>query len=259
MSRTKRMATSAMISALMLSTLITACQAVMSHTLPAARAHVHAAEAPSVHGMLVVGSANLYVSHLPMFHAPHNAQAIAAVTMADKAGDIRARLAQDRARTGETVYTLVPDPSPLRPLFTTGTTYPATLYRGHFERGGSPVFAKLQVTCSRVVHFRTFTPLAGSGLQPKWLLFGTPKEAFAAHWISAPPDLDQVVRLKVPAAIDAAFLAKGGTAASMAALPLTAGAALLASPDPAATPAGTAPWPVRVEAAIYAETGDLAH
>jgi hypothetical protein len=252
MSSKTRMATSAMISALALNSLISACQTAMSASFPRGTAHAQAnAETPAVHGMLVVGANTLYVSHLPMFHAPHNAQAIAAVQMTDAAGDVRARLARDRARTGETVYTLVPEPDRLTRLFTNGQSYPATLYRGHFERGGTPLLADLRVTVQRVVHGRTFTPRAGTGMQPQWLLFGTPQEPFAAHRISAPPDLDQVVALQA-AAVDPAVLARGETATITAPLPLQAGAALTA------TVAGRS-WPVRVTAAIYAETGDLAH
>lgn len=251
-----RMATSAMSSALALTTLTSSCQTAMSASFPRSAAPPAAlalsgSEPAAVHGMLVVGAQTLYVSHLPMFHPPHDVQAIAAVTMADAAGDVRARLAQDRTRTGATLYTLVPQPDRLTRLFTVGQTYGATLYRGHFERGGTPVLPPLTVTVQRLIHRHALTPRTGAGMQPTWLLFGTPQEAFAAHWISAPPDLDQIVGLDA-GHVPATVLAGTPRASVTAALPLAAGrrvTAAVAGHD----------WPLRVTATPYAETADLAH
>jgi hypothetical protein len=39
-------------------------------------AQASAQDQPAVHGMLLVGEETLYLSHLPMFHSPHNYQVI---------------------------------------------------------------------------------------------------------------------------------------------------------------------------------------
>jgi hypothetical protein len=45
-------------------------------------ASVHSGhEHPAVHGMLVVGEGQLFLSHLPMFHAPHDYQIIMEVRL----------------------------------------------------------------------------------------------------------------------------------------------------------------------------------
>jgi hypothetical protein len=45
-------------------------------TMPAQHHHEPNPEHPAVHGMLMVGEARVLMSHLPMFHAPHDQQII---------------------------------------------------------------------------------------------------------------------------------------------------------------------------------------
>jgi len=101
MSVTTRIMSIAITSAIALASLTSACQTAMSAPSGAAAssAHVHgmAVDRPAVHGMLLVGTNALYVSHLPMFHAPHDYQALAEVALQDGAGDARARYVADKA------------------------------------------------------------------------------------------------------------------------------------------------------------------
>jgi hypothetical protein len=53
------------------------------------------------------------------------------------------------------------------------------------------------VKINRVVSFRKFDPKASKPEQLKYLLFGTPQELFLAHFITKPPDFDQVLSVKV--------------------------------------------------------------
>lgn len=91
------------------------------------------ADSPSVHGMLIFGQQKTYLSHLPMFHSPHDYQAIFEVNLSDEAKTLYRE--DQKSHPEETVYTWVPErfdlstwPRSRRPIL-------ATLYRGHFERG----------------------------------------------------------------------------------------------------------------------------
>ena len=46
------------------------------------------ADRPSVHGMLLFGKENLYASHLPMFHAPHDYQVIFKLNLSSNTGTV---------------------------------------------------------------------------------------------------------------------------------------------------------------------------
>ena len=207
-----------------------------------------AVDRPAVHGMLLVGTNALYVSHLPMFHAPHDYQALAEVALQDGAGDARARYVADKARTHSPLYTLVPAPGVLTAMMQPGSHFAADLYRGHFERGGTPILTGLTATVRRVIHFRQFTP-GGVPQVPKYLLFGTAGETFAAHWISAAPDFDQVVSVTGTSLTDGE-LAKGLPVTVTAKGPLVAGTKLTANGD-------SHPVSLTVGREGYVETGDL--
>lgn len=148
-----------------------------------------AAEPAAVHGMLIVGDKNVFLSHLSMFHAPHNYQAI----MEAQLGQAAAVYTQDRAKTGTKVYTLVPEPFVLSQTIAAGKSFKADIFRGHFERGGKPIATKVTVTIKNVVHFRKFDPAAQAPRELNYLLFGKERELFLAHLITAPPDYDQVL------------------------------------------------------------------
>lgn len=178
---------------------------------PAARhdAHDHAGhhgEHPDadVHGMLVVGERTVYLSHLPMFgHPHHDVQAILEARLTGGGDDPQAAYAEDRRRTGERIYTLQPERFVLRALVEPDAdgeclcVFTGTVYRGHFERGGTPILRDVTVTIDRVVHFRQFDPEAEKPVVQHYLLFGSGDEQFLAHLITAPPDFDQVVSVRM--------------------------------------------------------------
>ncbi len=62
--------------------------------------HPHPAPGVATHGMLVFGEQPIYVSHLPMFHPPHNFQVLAEVGFAPADEEL---YRNDRAESGETV------------------------------------------------------------------------------------------------------------------------------------------------------------
>jgi hypothetical protein len=164
-------------------------------------AHGHAL---GVHGMLVFGgertsnalSGPVYVSHLPMFMAPHDFQVIARVT-----GEAAARYDAFVAHFGfSPIYTFRPEPFSIDDLDPAlggqaRTSFGGTLFRGHFERGGSEIASHVSFGIEQVVHFRHFSTAAANtaGEQLRYLCFGERDTAFLAHLITAPPDFDQIL------------------------------------------------------------------
>ena len=144
------------------------------------------------HGMLVVGSDVVYLSHLPMFHVPHNYQLIFEAGLDAK---VLAEYRRDSAAHPDTYYTLVPTDRWVLPnTIVEGAGFRADLYRGHFERGGTPIRQGITVKVRRIVHFRRFD--AGRTPDPtQWIAFGRGREHFLAHRIEAAPDMDQIVQL----------------------------------------------------------------
>ncbi|GAB3105164.1 hypothetical protein [Lysobacter terrae] len=206
--------------------------------LPASAGDVLPDRAPSTdppgeHGMLVVGTDVVYLSHLPMFHAPHDYQLVFEAALDD---DALAAYRRDSRRHPGTYYTLVPTARWVLPdTIREGARFAVDLYRGHFERGGMPIRKQATVTVRRIVHFRRFD--AGHAADPaQWFGFGRGHEHFLAHRIEGAPDMDQVVQVS-------AAPAEGAPVRMPNAGELKIGDAV---------PGG------RVQRVIYTEYGDLA-
>jgi hypothetical protein len=170
------------------------------------------AEGPAIglHGMLIVGEETIYVSHLPMWMAPHNFQVILEVTFMGP-DQPQARYVDDRKATGTRLYTLSPgkkwDIRELAPgdpqRLPRRSSFGATIWRNHFEShpvthpGQRLKIAEADVHVENVVYFQELHP-QGPGLQElEYLLFGKGKELFLAHVITHPPDFDQVLSVQV--------------------------------------------------------------
>ncbi len=175
------------------------------------------------HNMLVVGEQSVYLSHLPMFDgfnrrrteftSPHRYQVILEATFSDGASDLTETYKADRAsHADEKMYSINPALFVLPDLNPAGKALKSfrgnTVYRGHLERENTPIIGFMEsgepprggvfdVNVSRVVHFRKFQPAAPKPAQLQYILFGKGPEIFLAHFISAPPDFDQVIGVKV--------------------------------------------------------------
>jgi hypothetical protein len=153
-----------------------------------------------VHGMLVVGEAPVYLSHLPMFMAPHNFQVILEVTLDAEADrrlrDFRAHFGRDNLYTVKpeefSIVDLLPDDSGKPAL----ATFKADVVKGHFERGGDVIAGGATVRVDDVIHFEELGR-ADKADDLRYILFGTEQQFFLAHWITRPPDFDQVLSVKV--------------------------------------------------------------
>lgn len=155
------------------------------------------------HGMAVFGGRDgLYASHLPMFHAPHDAQVLLRFHLADASVDasLRARLA-----LRPQLWTLDPEAFDLRRL-QMGSAEPlkqfnARFVQGHFERGGVERFVGQTVVIDEVLLFKhlDFKPPnegAVAHSAGRYLLLGSGREYFAVKEIDRRPDFDAIVAMK---------------------------------------------------------------
>jgi len=199
-----------------------------------------------------------------MFMPPHNFQVIMRITgaAADRYGDFVAHFGS------ADIYTFRPEPFSITELDPAGggpalTSVPGSLFRGHFERGGSLIADNISFAVDQVICFRPLGPQATPAVrgQLKYLCFGQRDAAFLAHLIAAPPDFDQILSAEVSSSGGVSdddlragvIIAVPGRADDVAAR-LTAPGAFTA-----AIQSGT---PGSVELTIaqeyYLETGDLA-
>lgn len=198
-----------------------------------------AKDRPSVHGMLVVGTNQLYLSHLPMFHTPHDYQVILEVEIPPAA---RRTYLENNELHAESVYTIVPEAFVLPEMVQKPRPFTAQLYRGHFERGGVLIDSNVMVVIKRVVHFQKLARVAARPRPAQYLAFGADREWFLAHVITGRPNFDQLVELSSKVSMGVLALDLDDT------IPLEQGKTYESS-------AGA----VRVKEAIYLEFGDLSH
>src|SRR5262245_15169488 len=170
-------------------------------------AEQHSADQPATHNMLVVGEQTVYLSHLPMFQEegeppmPHRYQVLLEVTFAKQEGYMKDR----RGHPTTNIYTLnparfvLPELVAVDPHHKPLSAFTAqTIFRGHLERDARvPILQEVKVSVKRVIHFREFAPQAQKSPQLEYLLFGKGQELFLAHVITAPPDFDQILAVKV--------------------------------------------------------------
>src|SRR5262245_30824800 len=165
-----------------------------------------AADRPATHNMLVVGEETVYLSHLPMFQEkgtppmPHRYQAILEVTFEKQEGYVKDR----REHQTTKIYTLNPEIFVLPELVSSDPqqkprrSFKANaVFRGHLEKDGVPILKNVEVSVKQVSHFREFDLKAKKSPQLEYLLFGKGQELFMAHLITAPPDFDQILAVKV--------------------------------------------------------------
>jgi hypothetical protein len=159
--------------------------------------------------MLIVGQQTVFLSHLPMFKGPtsdnpHRYQVILEATFTNSGSDPQSIYANDRRNNPRTkIYTLSPEDFVLPDLVSSGANPPlnrlkARVFRGHLEREGKKLLASdVDVSVKKVVHFREFAPNTTPLDRLEYILFGKGKELFLAHFITKPPDFDQVLSISV--------------------------------------------------------------
>lgn len=156
--------------------------------------HEMPTDKPSTHGMLLFGGEKIYVSHLPMFHSPHDYQIILELELskADKQKYVADKIKNPNYPT----YTIEPEKFVLPDMVNNPKPFKINLYRGHFERGGTPILTNITVKIVQVVYFKKFKPEEAKTKTTDFILFGNPKEQFLAHQISNKPDFEQIIEVK---------------------------------------------------------------
>lgn len=177
---------------------------------------------PATHNMLLVGERTAYLSHLPMFvglnkektdfRTPHRYQVILEASFTDGNRNLTDIYIADRKKNPAVkIYTFNPDFFVLPDLDPAGISplrkfRGNALVRGHLERGGTPFVGSVDpppdggafdVNVVNVVHFHKFVPGAAKPTQLQYILFGKGPETFLAHFITAPPDFDQMMSVRV--------------------------------------------------------------
>jgi len=156
----------------------------------------------AVHGMLVFGDKSVYLSHLPMFHSPHDYQVIMQVELGPVA--MQVYLADQKAHPENRIYTFVPQPLVLPVVVAGKIPFQGDLYRGHFERGGVVIQSSVQVQITKVLYFHKFSSTDSRPALLTYLLFGDSGDYWLAHLIFVKPDFDQIAKVTLPEAPAAA-------------------------------------------------------
>jgi len=156
------------------------------------------------HNMFAFGRDAVFLSHLPMFMAPHDAQLILEVALEDANGSLQVVWSGERANhPDERVYTVMPELFALSTLYIPDPpargSFKARFFRGHLERGGEaiPELTDIEVRIINVVYGRRFDRAAVKPDDLTYFLFGQGDELFLAHAISRPPDFDQILSVRV--------------------------------------------------------------
>jgi hypothetical protein len=153
------------------------------------------------HGMALFGGKDaVYASHLPMFHAPHDAQVILKVRLADPAQDkaLRARLDGKTA-----LWTISPENFELDRLAPQAATplrqFKADMVEGHFEQGGATRIKGATVVVEQVLVYRKLDAAVKRSDSAHYLRIGR----YLVKEIDSRPDFDHIVALAAPAAAGA--------------------------------------------------------
>jgi hypothetical protein len=150
--------------------------------------------------MVLFGENTSYISHMPVFHAPHATQAVFAVTLAESMdprqppGETLAQYTSAK-NAGQTLFTIVSDPIDLDQLVARRiSVFQADLYSGHFERGGS-LLGRVQITVEETVFSRPISPTDATNGYETYTAFGLDDEYYAIHWIGGDQRYDRIVKV----------------------------------------------------------------
>lgn len=152
----------------------------------------HLKDPKGFHGMLFFGSGDtFYISHLPMFHKPHDYQAIVEVRLNPAA---KAKYnAELKAKGG--YFTFAPNGTFVLPeVVTQKKPISGSLVQGHFERGGSPL-TDTDLELVRVVFYKKISEADKKPPKEKYVIFGKNGEYFMAHEVFERPNTDEIIPL----------------------------------------------------------------
>ena len=145
----------------------------------------------ATHGMVVFGDKTIYASHMPMFQEPHNFQVVFEIQLDEAA----VKIYNDAEKTAlNGLITILPEPFVLEEMIANPTAFKATLYSGHFERGGQAL-ATIDVSIVKVAYSRKLeAPVVG---QANAITFGHKGDWYRLHVINQAPDYDQIDKIEI--------------------------------------------------------------
>jgi len=129
-----------------------------------------------VHGMVMFGKN--YLSHIPMFHEPHDYQIIMDVHLEHP------QIGPD-ANFGESLHTFVPDKFSLGDLLNGKLDkIQGTVFEGNFEDGGKPVLEGVTARIDEVLHSHHLADNQAAPAGLEYLLYGDRQDAYLVHPIA---------------------------------------------------------------------------
>jgi hypothetical protein len=150
---------------------------------------------PSTHGMFLFGSEKIYLSHLPMFHTPHDYQVLLEVKLPKSVKEKYLAVLKDNPQ--QSMFTIVPESFILPELVASKGNFMAQLFFGHFERGGSPFTTMVEFEITKVLYFKKFEKTASQPKEANYILIGNEVEQFLVHSITSKPDFDQIAKVEI--------------------------------------------------------------
>ena len=115
------------------------------------------------HNMFAFGRDTVFLSHLPMFMLPHDAQLLLEVTLEKEGSGLTEVWSRERAdHPDEHLYTMRPEEFALSTLYATDPpergSFRGTFFRGHLERRGEPIreLSDVNVRITDVIYARRF-------------------------------------------------------------------------------------------------------
>lgn len=161
-----------------------------------------AESALAVHNMLIIGTQNTYLYHLPMFSftgfvSPHRYQVILEVSFD---ADIKDRYLNDaKDNPSARFYTFNPEERfVLTDLKGTRDSITGTIFRNHAEKKDGKAILQDVVARVKVLHFEDLSSQPNKLTRLEYLVFGKPDEIFLAHRLALPPDFDQILSVTIP-------------------------------------------------------------
>lgn len=152
----------------------------------------HLKDPEGFHGMLFFGQGDtFYISHLPMFHKPHNYQAILEVKLKPEAkAKYKAKLAEKGG-----YFTFAPSGEFVLPeMVVSKKGFSGTLVQGHFERGGEELLdTDLEIV--RVVFYKQMNDKDKKPAKERYAIFGKDGEYYMAHEVFERPNVDEIIPL----------------------------------------------------------------
>lgn len=138
-----------------------------------------------VHGMLMFGKN--YLSHIPMFHVPHDYQILM---------DVRFEHPQlpPEANFGGKLHTFVPDRFSLGDLLNGKLEQiQGTVYEGNFEKEGKPLLEGVKAHIEEILHSHHLDAGSQGPEKLEYLLYGERQDAYLVHPIEGNAGFDQLL------------------------------------------------------------------